>query len=275
VNTGAHVDGELQRLRAVTLPELESTAALLIRRDRKYIVPVDAAERLLVALRDRCRILEIDGRRRFRYESVYFDTPARTSYLSAARRRRQRYKVRTRAYLDMGRCVLEVKTRDSRGRTVKTQHDHAMDARGRLDSPDQALVSSYPSIGEDGSELRPALVTRYTRSTMLLDSGGRATIDTAVEAEAPDGRMVTLAGMVIVESKSIGAPSDVDRALWAMGHRPIRISKFCTSLAALFPELPANKWQRALEAPWVVRDAATGDREFRSFRLRPGTVTSG
>ena len=124
----------IQMLRPVTLPVLDAEAALLTRRDRKYIVPLDVAERLLGALEGRCRVLEIDGRRRFRYESVYFDTPGRTSYLAAARRRARRYKVRTRAYLDTGRCVLEVKTRDARGRTVKTQHEHSIDGADRLDA---------------------------------------------------------------------------------------------------------------------------------------------
>lgn len=150
--------------------------------------------------------------------------------------------------------MLEVKTRDARGRTVKTQHEHPMDARDRLDPVDRELVSSYPLIGAEGTALRSTLVTRYTRSNVLLDAGGRATVDTGVEAEAPDGRVAALAGMVIIESKSPGPPSDVDRVLWTLGHRPIRVSKFGTSLATLFPELPANKWHRALSAPWVVRD---------------------
>jgi hypothetical protein len=147
-----------------------------------------------------------------------------------------------------------------RGRTVKTQHEHSIEARDRLEPCDQELVSSYPLIGEEGTELRPALVTRYIRSTVLLDAGGRATIDTAVEAEAPDGRIVALAGLVIFESKSAGPPSDVDRVLWSMGHRPVRVSKFGTSLATLSPELPSNKCNRALGAPWVIRGGSRGVR---------------
>ena len=59
----------------VALDEMESTAALLTRRDRKYIVPLAVAAELVDRLEAACRVLEIDGRRRFRYESVYFDTP--------------------------------------------------------------------------------------------------------------------------------------------------------------------------------------------------------
>jgi hypothetical protein len=45
--------------------------------------------------------------------------------------------------------------------------------------------------------------------------------------------------------------SPLDRLLWTMGYRPVKISKFCTSLAALDRRLPANKWSRALRQPWT------------------------
>jgi hypothetical protein len=241
----------LALLPPVPLAELDAQAALLTRRDRKYLVPMVVVERLVAELADQVRVLEIDGRRQFRYESVYFDTPEHVSYLTSARRRPHRFKVRTRAYLDTGRCVLEVKTRDARGRTVKTQHDKDLARRDRLDPHDRAVVGGYPEIGIAGRALEPAVTTRYTRATLLLGSAGaRATIDTQVTAVAPDGRAAHLSGMAIVESKSAGAPSPVDRLLWSLGHRPIKVSKFGTGLAALFPELPSNKWHRALNATW-------------------------
>lgn len=256
--TAVTLADRLGRLPAVGLAELDAQAALLTRRDRKYIVPVADAAQLIDAVRDEARVLEIDGRRRFRYESVYFDTPERTSYLTSARRRPRRFKVRTRAYLDTGRCVLEVKTRDARGRTVKTQHEHALDRRARLDLPARELVGAFPEIGVTGRVLEPALTTRYTRSTLLLGADdARATLDSEVTVVAPDGRTATLAGMVIVESKSAGAPSVVDRLLWSLGHRPVKVSKFGTGLAALNPDLPANKWTRALGLPWDVAQPAT------------------
>jgi hypothetical protein len=251
--TGRALEGRFLALPSVTLAELDAQAALLTRRDRKYVVPVTIAARLLDALAPTARVLEIDGRRRFRYESIYFDTPDRTSYLTAARKRPRRFKVRTRAYLDTGRCVLEVKTRDPRGRTVKTQHAHTLDERRSLAPADRELVAAVPEIGPAGEALEPALTTRYTRVTLLLGAdGARATVDTDVTAVAPDGRHALLDGMVIVETKAAGAPTSVDRLLWSWGHRPGRISKFGTGLAALFPELPSNRWNRALGLPWRI-----------------------
>ena len=142
-------------------------AALLTRRDRKYIVPL-RRRRARERIGDGARILEIAGRRRFRYESVYFDTPDRASYLGAARRRR-RYKVRTRSYLDAGRCLLEIKTRDARGRTVKERREHAIELRDRLDAG-RLFLRSCPLAG-GALGLEPVLTTRYTRTTLVV---GRA-----------------------------------------------------------------------------------------------------
>lgn len=53
-------------------------------------------------------------------------------------------------------------------------------------------------------------------------------------------------GYLVVESKSAGPATPVDRLLWRNGIRPARISKYCVGLAALDPALPANRWNRTL-----------------------------
>ena len=88
-------------LAAVTLAELNAAASLLTRVDRKYLLPVHAAQDLVHALGD-AQVLQIGRRRSFAYASTYFDTPDLDSYYLAARGRRRRFKVRTRSYLDSG-----------------------------------------------------------------------------------------------------------------------------------------------------------------------------
>ena len=112
-----NVIGIVNELEPISLNHLEATASLLTRRDRKYLVPLVSVEEMLS--RTEMQVLEIDGSRIFRYESVYFDTPDLVSYRDAAHKRRRRFKVRTRSYLDSGICSLEVKTRERRGLTEK------------------------------------------------------------------------------------------------------------------------------------------------------------
>ena len=250
--TDATLAAVLQPIAPVSLDELEASASLMTRRDRKYLVPSEVADDFVRLLAPTSRVLQIDGRRSFHYQSVYFDTAVLDSYLDAARKRPHRYKVRTRSYLDSGLCLLEVKTRDARGRTVKERIPHPFDGRSRLGDDGRAFVSSYSLIGQSADELRPVLTTRYTRATLLLAEGVRATIDVDLRSEGPDGRSVQLEGTVVIETKSGGPPSSADRTLWDLGCRPVKVSKFCTSLSALYPELPHNKWTQALRRPWSI-----------------------
>ena len=74
----------------------------------------------------------------------------------------------------------------------------------------------------------------------------RVTLDQGLTCSLPDGRTVAWPDVVIVETKTDGAASPIDRSLWHAGHRPTAISKYATGLAALRPELPHNRWARLL-----------------------------
>lgn len=236
-------------LGAVGLDELLELAELQTRRDRKYIIPVADARRLMSSLPEGTRVLTIDGRTSFRYESVYFDTPERISYLLAARRRPRRFKVRTRTYVDSDMCMLEVKVRDGRGNTVKHRQAHDAGSAAALDDAALEFVSGIGQVATTAlvDTLTAALVTRYHRTTMLIDDTSRVTFDVDLSWEAPGHGTTSLDGVVLIETKTIGRPCAIDRILWSMGHRPTTISKYCTGLAALSPELPANKWTRPLQ----------------------------
>lgn len=254
--TATVVGPALAWLDPIDLDELTARAALQTRVDRKYVLARADLGGLLADLPADARVLQIDGARSFAYQSVYFDTPDLVSYLSAAHRRRRRFKVRTRTYLDSGCCWLEVKTRGERGSTVKNRLAHDVEAAGTVDEgrwfvertlTDAAITPAAPML------LAPTLVTRYRRSTLYLPgTDSRATIDTelcwCVDPDRPGPALdhLELPELAIVETKTGATASAVDRLLWAHGHRPVRISKYATGLAALRPDLPATPWRRTL-----------------------------
>jgi hypothetical protein len=234
---------DLTRLAAVDLDELNDLAALQTRTDRKYVIGAEQLDALVERVGDQTRVLDIDGRRTFGYESVYFDTPRFDSYLGAAHRRPNRFKVRRRTYLETGGCTLEVKLRSRRGQTVKHRQAHT----GRadvLDAGDQAYLRTFGVLEPVALALHAVLRTRYERTTMIVDTS-RVTIDLDVTCSNDDGA-VGLGDRIVVETKSDGSASIVDRALWSMGHRPATISKYGIGIAALHPDLPHNKWHRVL-----------------------------
>ncbi|WP_243858938.1 polyphosphate polymerase domain-containing protein [Actinomyces sp. ZJ308] len=266
-----------EHLATTTLTELNSAAGLLTRVDRKYLVPLACAQDLVDGLAPHAQVLAIDERRRFSYASAYFDTPELDAFMLTARKRRRRFKVRTRTYLDSGLCFLEVKTRGARGTTVKRRMGYQADDASRLTGPGRAFVAAcLASTGVTGSAaahevaaaLRPVLATTYQRTTLHLPHAeARATIDTALSwrrlgpvppagpqalhpahlaAAINDGEPVAVADIAVVETKNPATPSPADRALWDAGYRPTRISKYATGMALLHPELPANRWYRTL-----------------------------
>ncbi|WP_367130181.1 polyphosphate polymerase domain-containing protein [Saccharothrix sp. HUAS TT1] len=239
----------LSRLAPVGLAELVDRAALQTRVDRKYLVPAAALPGLLDQVAPHAKVLEIGGERAFRYESVYFDTPRLVSYHSAAYRRRRRFKVRTRTYVDSAECWLEVKISGARGNITKHRLPYHADDCGTVRPGrgfiDEALAREAinPAAGAD---FDPVLVTDYQRTTLLLpETASRVTVDTELSWRDGDTAL-RLSGVVVVETKSAAAATPVDRMLWQRGIRPTRISKYATGLAALRVDLPDAPWRRTL-----------------------------
>lgn len=251
----------LDAFATVDLEELNVEAELQTRVDRKYMLPIEALPAVLEQLPGEARVLEVAGNRAMAYQSVYFDTPELTSFLLAARARRRRFKIRTRSYVDSAASFLEVKTRGGRALTVKDRIPVDTVATAALSGEARAYADHVlADSGIDGLGavlLEPTLTTAYRRATVLLPAAGgrppsRATIDVDLRwtdrgRDGQFGRSLTTPASAIVETKSGARAGAVDRALWAAGHRPTRVSKYATGLAALRPGLPANRWTRVLD----------------------------
>lgn len=235
----------LDRLPTVTLAELNAQAELLTRIDRKYVIAAAEVDALVSGIAG-LRVLEIDGRRTSRYESTYLDTVDLDSWRASAHASRRRWKVRTRVYADTGERWLEVKTRGRRGATVKERLPH--DGEG-IDGPADAWVRERLGAAHvhsvDPSGLVATLHTSYRRTTLLLPGdAGRATVDRDLRWVSGHGT-AEVGDVLVLETKSgTPRPGPLDRRLWELGHRPVRISKYGTGLALLTPDLQRNRWHR-------------------------------
>lgn len=241
----------------IGLEEMVSRAAMLTRVDRKYALPAADLPGVVSNLDADTRVLEINGRRAHAYRSTYFDTPDLASFRGTAHPRRRRFKVRTRTYVESDISFLEVKTRGPRGNTVKERIPvpPIVAAREQLGERERRWVASrLDPIGHAGiaEELHAVLRGGYNRTTLLMPDGGRATIDTdlvweLVEPREGSSDRVELPDLVIVETKSGSTPSRLDHLLWSRGHRPTRVSKYATAMAALNEDLPSNRWTQTLK----------------------------
>jgi hypothetical protein len=234
----------------IGLKELMGLAELQTRVDRKYFVPAGVFRQMIAALAGQMQVLEIDGRRTFGYESIYFDTPELDTYHAHIQRRRQRFKARTRTYTDSGLCMFEVKLTGTRGETVKERVPHPVEDSGEL--TEKALEHLRTALGQNyrrdlPSRLRPTLATTYRRTTFVSRTGDvRLTCDVGLTCLDVRHEVRDTGTHVLVESKSAGQGSAPDEILRRLGVRTASISKYCVGVAALHPELPSNPWHRTL-----------------------------
>ncbi|TWF78458.1 VTC domain-containing protein [Pseudonocardia hierapolitana] len=234
----------------IGLEELMALAELQTRVDRKYFVPAAIFHRMIAELAPGMQVLEIDGRRTFGYESIYFDTPGLDGYHSHIQRRRQRFKARTRTYTDSGQCMFEVKLEGARGETVKRRVPHPVEHSGELTGAALAHLRTALSDAYGWSRplrLHPALATTYRRTTFVSRTGDvRLTCDVALSCLDAHHEVRDTGTHVLVESKSAGGGNAPDQILRRFGVRPVSVSKYCVGIAALHPELPSNPWHRTL-----------------------------
>lgn len=268
----------LAPLPAISLQELLAEAEFLTRQDRKYVLAVDQARRVFARVEGSLRVLEIDGQRDFGYLTPYFDDSQYSAYLGAARRRPNRFKVRSRLYVESGLRMLEVKVRDARGRTVKHRMGQDAPVLETLTSSGRDWLASFPQVAPHARDLRHCMTTEYRRTTLALPGGaGRVTIDTDLRFTSPDGSSIEFPDWVIVETKGAGGPTTIDRLLWRCGSRPSPMSKFTAGLSLLVPDLPANRWHRTrrtlLSASSVFRESIeAGSGASPMFVLAPSGV---
>ena len=247
----ADLTSDLDSFASISLDELISSAPRLTRVDRKYVFSRRVLPALLRATADQARVLDIDGLRDFSYRTVYLDTVDVQCFRAAGQKRRRRAKIRTRSYLDSGITYLEVKTRGPRGTTVKERIEHADAEAAGLSSvgarfvADRLTEASVENL--DVAALVPTLASTYHRCTLALGPD-RVTIDTDLgwTALGQSPSDLDRPGLAIVETKAGATPTLVDHTLWRLGHRPVRVSKYGSGLAAVRPDLPHLKWHRVI-----------------------------
>lgn len=250
--------GAAARTPAIDLAALQEAADLQTRRDRKYLVPVPTFRHLIRELDGRMHALDIGGRRVFRYQSIYFDTPHLDLFRDHLQGRRLRNKVRTRLYVDSGMCLLEVKGKGPRAQTVKHRLPWDRTDATSISGTGRDFVAETLHDGTAGDELMPVLTSRYQRATFVdLSAGQRMTCDVDLSF-ADKGRLVPVpAGHVLVETKSEHGRGILDRLLRQLGVREQTVSKYCAGICLLRSDVRANPWQRTLTRYFgYVREAA-------------------
>ena len=102
----------------ISLNEM-ADVALLNRTDTKYVMTTGTLLAALRHLNNDYRVLEVNGARLHHYQTLYFDTADFTLYQHHHAGASNRYKVRSRAYVESDLAFFEVKRKTNKKRTIK------------------------------------------------------------------------------------------------------------------------------------------------------------
>lgn len=234
----------LDRLDTVSLTELVEHAALMHRTDRKYFAPLTTVRALVDVLSDSHRVLEIDGRWSTHYRTLYYDTENLDACRHHVQKRRRRWKVRSRLYVEDGLCRIEVKTKDNRGQTHKVMGPSDPSRYGHLSGAELDFVAihlgaTHPEV--DAGRMVQSAEVSYRRATLAdLDSGTRVTIDWNLHCRLEAGDVWIDPAYALIETKGPVLPSVGDRALSSLGTRPRSFSKYAAAVSMMTPTIADN-----------------------------------
>jgi hypothetical protein len=257
MTSGEQLDRLLREFPPVSLAEVDARAELLRRTDTKYVLDPDRFAALLSELAGDHEVLEIDRRRRFAYESVYFDSEDLRCFSDHVRGCAPRFKARTRLYVDTGQCNFEVKLKREDGETEKRQVDHSPQAAGEMDGEaERCLMEALRDarIDPPPRPLEASLRTCFNRITLVPREGHeRTTCDLHLCLVRPDGSSARIReGMVVVETKSEHGGGPVDQRLERMGAETVSFSKYRTGIALLGEGIRDPDYQEHAERLFAV-----------------------
>jgi hypothetical protein len=242
----------VKKLTSISLEEMNSIK-LLDRHDIKFIFSKDKLNDLLIGLEPYYQILEIDGKRKFSYESLYFDTYDFLFYRQHHNGKQNRYKMRYREYIDSGLVFLEIKFKSNKGKTFKS--------RIKMDKiltslEGEGLAFAKKKITDnlkiDVKDIQSTVWTNFSRITLVsLEGGERLTIDLDLwfKDESSKKEIRDVDKIVIAELKKerSAVKSPYIRVAKDLGIMPSSFSKYCTATMLLFENLKRNKFKSRLK----------------------------
>ncbi len=225
----------------ITLDETNRLAQMLSRIDNKYVVNFEQFSSFLKTIENEYAVLEIKGRRQFSYDSCYYDDNF-GCYFEHHQGRRQRFKVRTREYVDGGGLkFFEVKLKGLRGKTEKHRIKSDFVVTPKIEGEYLSMlreVYTKQYKKQMTFELRPALKVGYKRCTLVALRGGeRVTVDYQISFADPQDLTKTARvgdGFIIIETKSGDGKGIADCALKRLKiKQATKCSKYCIGVSLI------------------------------------------
>jgi hypothetical protein len=234
----------LDSFRPITLKEMEPVK-LMDRVDKKFMLTLQLLPEILREIRNDYFVLDIAGKRTTRYQTIYFDTPRYDCYLKHHNGRLNRYKVRSRQYVESNLNFFEVKFKSNKDRTKKKRllcEEQVRDIGRR----EHEYMQKFKGLNASG--FQPSMFIDFTRITFVSkELNERLTIDMNLQFRNESGEK-RYDRLVIIEAKMSSGKtvSSVVQALKKFKVSERSISKYCLGVAQLVPAIKKNKFKPAL-----------------------------
>lgn len=227
----------------ISLKEMDGVA-LMNRTDVKFVFCKEMLPHFLEQLTKHYYVLDVNGNRISRYESLYFDTEKFDLYFSHHRKKPARYKIRFRKYVESDLHFFEVKFKNNKGRTIKDRVKQPL-IDGKIHNTAEGLLKEKTPISAEMLEAK--FWVNYSRITLVNKfAPERVTIDLNVTFKNDEQEMA-VEDMVIAEVKQ--DKEVVSKFLELMKKNRIRrtgISKYCHGVINLYNTLKHNNFKKKL-----------------------------
>ncbi len=222
----------LSNYESVGLKEIDSVK-LMNRVDTKYVFSKTHLPSVLKELINDYYVLEIETKRVSAYKTMYYDTEDFICYYMHQHGRANRYKFRTREYVETGKLFFELKIKNNHKKTYKSRVSRK-DKNFDLDQNHIDFVTK--KLGKTINSVSGVLWVEYKRISLVSKKfTERLTIDLNLSYKN-DSDSKVFDNLVILELKQDkSAASLVREVLRSKRIFQVSLSKYCLGIASLYP----------------------------------------
>ncbi len=238
------LDKLLNEFIPISLKEMDSVS-LQDRLDTKFMFNEALLPELLQQMKSRYFVLEINEKRYSHYETLYFDTAEFGLYLRHHNGRINRFKFRSRRYVESNLNFFEIKFKNNKGRTIKERIKRTELVREINDNARDFVRSISPI---DPDSLVPKLWVNYRRLTFVnKTSAERLTIDMNLNF-VDTSNTIFYKGLVIAEVKRSKANEKSPFISLMRKYSVLEksISKYCLGVITLNKNIKKNNFKPTL-----------------------------
>jgi hypothetical protein len=234
----------LNSFKPITLEQMEPVK-LMDRIDKKFMLRLDLLPSVLEDILNDYFVLEIKSKRSTTYRSIYFDTNRYECFIKHQNGKLNRYKIRSRQYVESDLNFFEIKFKSNTGRTKKKRikcDEQVQHIEGRT------YDFMQTTTGLDASQFQPVMNINFERITLVskkLDE--RCTIDLGLHFQNAAGEK-HYNELVIIEAKMESSKKDssIVKAMKKFHVMEESISKYCLGVSMLVPGIKRNRFKPTL-----------------------------